>query len=172
MALRYIDPNARRGWATTLMGRVGTNRFVNLVSRWIGWRLDPLLLRLTGGRVATTFVIPTTVLETTGARSGRRRRNAVIYFHDTPDRVIIAASHAGAEHNPGWFHNLKANAAVIVGGTPATAAEVDDETERRRLWSLADRVFPGYPEYRRRATSAGREIPLIALDLHPPTGKT
>ena len=33
--------------------------------------------RLTRGRVSTTMVLPLAVLETTGARSGERRRNAV-----------------------------------------------------------------------------------------------
>ena len=31
------------------------------------------------------------------------------------------------------------------------------------LWALADRVFPGYAPYRRRAAAAGREIPLVQL---------
>ena len=35
--------------------------------------------------------------------------DALIYFHDGDD-VIIAASHAGLPTNPGWFHNLLADA--------------------------------------------------------------
>ena len=50
--------------------------------------LLPVLLRLTGGRWATTLVFPSAVLETRGARTGQVRRNAVIYFHDG-DRVIL-----------------------------------------------------------------------------------
>ncbi len=121
-----------------------------------------MLLRLSGGRVATTVVIPTAVVETRGARTGELRRNAVIYFHDG-DRVIVAASHAGAARHPAWFHNLLADPEVTVNGIPMTASVVTDGREQRRLWSLADRVFPGYVTYRRDAMHAGRSIPLVAL---------
>src|SRR5262245_17983483 len=108
-ALRYVDPLERRGWPTRVMARLGTNRVVNAISRGIGWKLDPFLLRISRGRVATTVVIPTTVLETSGARTGERRRNAVIYFNDGPARAVVAASHAGRPHNPSWYYNLLAN---------------------------------------------------------------
>ena len=40
----------------------------SLLSRHVSWKLDPILLRLTRGRVSTTLMIPTAVLETRGAR--------------------------------------------------------------------------------------------------------
>lgn len=144
------------------MARFATTRPARFVSRTIGWKLDPVLLRLTGGRVASTGPIPTGLLETRGARSGQRRRNAVIYFHDGDD-VIIAASHAGAPTHPAWFHNLVADPEVAFGGVPMRASVVGDDAERARLWALADRVFPAYATYRRQAAAAGRTIPLVAL---------
>ena len=60
-------------------------------------------------------MFPTAVLETTGAKSGAPRRNAIIYFHDG-DRVIIAASNAGSSRDPSWFHNLRAHPNVVFGG--------------------------------------------------------
>lgn len=144
------------------MARFATTRPARFVSRTIGWKLDPVLLRLTGGRVASTGPIPTSLLETRGARSGQRRRNAVIYFHDGDD-VIIAASHAGAPTHPAWFHNLVADPEVAFGGVPMRASVVGDDAERARLWALADRVFPAYATYRRQAAAAGRTIPLVAL---------
>ena len=166
-ALRYVDPTRRRSWLTPLMARLGTNPIANVISRRIGWKLDPILLRLTRGRLASTLVIPTTVIETRGARTGSLRRNAVIYFNDSPDRVVIAASHAGQPHPPGWYHNLLANPQVTIGGVPARASIVDDLDERNRLWQLADRVFPAFQEYRTRAAESGRTIPLITLTLEP-----
>lgn len=166
-ALRYVDPLARRGRLTRLMARLGTNRIANVISRRIGWKLDPVLLRVSRGRVATTLVIPTTVLETKGARTGEPRRNAVIYFHDGPARAVVAASHAGHPHNPSWYYNVLANPDVVIGGVPARAEVVQDPNEQARLWELADRVFPAFEPYRRRAGESDRVIPLIALNLNP-----
>jgi len=53
---------------TRVMSRLGTTRPARFLSRRLGWKLDPILLRLTGNRLATTVVIPTAVLETRGAR--------------------------------------------------------------------------------------------------------
>ncbi|MEC3918867.1 nitroreductase/quinone reductase family protein [Nocardia sp. CDC160] len=121
-----------------------------------------MLLRVTRGRLATTVVFPTAVLETEGAKTKARRRNAVIYFKDG-DRVVIVASHAGSPTNPGWYYNLRANPDVVFGGTPMRATVVEDEAERRRLWAVAERVFPAYSSYRRQAALAGRSIPIIRL---------
>jgi deazaflavin-dependent oxidoreductase (nitroreductase family) len=126
------------------------------------WKLDPHLLRATGGRLGFDLVIPTALLETRGAKSGLARRNAVIYFHDG-ERVTIIASKLGLPNNPAWFHNLRANPDVTLGGVPMRATVVADEAERRRLWVLADRVFAPYAAYRREAAGAGREIPIVQL---------
>jgi deazaflavin-dependent oxidoreductase (nitroreductase family) len=102
------------------------------------------------------------VLETRGARTGRVRRNAVIYFHDG-DRVTVIASKAGAATHPAWFHNLRAHPDVKLGGVPMRAEVVSDEAERRRLWELADRVFAPYAAYREEAARANRTIPVVRL---------
>ena len=46
---------------------------------------------------------------------------------------------------------------------PFRAEVVEDESERQRLWDLADRVFPPYADYRRQAGKAGRVIPIVQL---------
>jgi deazaflavin-dependent oxidoreductase (nitroreductase family) len=132
------------------------------VSRKVVWRLDPVLLRLTGGRLGFGGLLPTALLETRGARTGRPRRNGVIYFHDG-DRVTIVASKLGLPEHPAWLHNLRAHPDVTLGGRPFRAEVVEDEAERARLWQLADRVFPGYAAYRKRADRAGRTIPIVQL---------
>jgi deazaflavin-dependent oxidoreductase (nitroreductase family) len=86
----------------------------------------------------------------------------VIYFHDG-DRVTIVASKLGLERHPAWFHNLRANPDVTLGGIPMRATVVDDEAERQRLWTLADRVFAPYAAYRRDAAKANRTIPIVQL---------
>lgn len=86
--LRYVDPTHQPGVIARVYAALAATRLSRAVSRHVSWKLDPLLLRATRGRLATTLVFPTAVLETTGAKSGIRRQNAVIYFHDG-DRVTI-----------------------------------------------------------------------------------
>lgn len=160
--LRYVDPSRPPGRMVRAYAALSATRLAKFVSRHVSWRLDPVLLRLTRGRFATTLVFPTALLETRGARTGERRRNAVIYFHDG-DRVTIVASNAGAPRHPAWYHNLRAHPDVTVGGVPMRATTVDDEAERDRLWPLADRVFPAFAAYRRDAARIGRSIPLVQL---------
>lgn len=135
-------------------------------SRVVAWRLDPLLLRLTGGRVGFALLLPSALLETTGAKTGARRTNGVIYFHDG-DEPIVIASKLGLPQHPAWFHNLSANPAVRLGGEAFHAEVVADAAECERLWALADRVFPPFADYRVRAASAGRTIPIVRLRTQP-----
>jgi len=137
-------------------------RFAMFISRHVNWKIDPLLLRLTRGRFATTLMFPTAVLETRGAKSGAWRRNAIIYFHHG-DQVMIAASNAGRSRHPDWYHNLRAHPQVDFGGIPMRARVVDDEAEQERLWLLADRMFPAYASYRRNAAGVNRTIPMVQL---------
>ncbi|MDQ3145918.1 MAG: nitroreductase family deazaflavin-dependent oxidoreductase [Actinomycetota bacterium] len=160
--LRYVDPTSPPGMVVRAYAAFAASRVARFISRHINWKIDPLLLRLTRGRLATTLVFPTAVLETRGARSGARRRNAIIYFHDG-DRVTIAASNAGDSRHPAWYHNLRAHPDVRFGGIPMRVTVVDDDAERERLWVLADRVFPAFARYRELAAEVNRTIPIVQL---------
>lgn len=129
----------------------------------IVWKIDPVLLRVTRGRLGTGLLLPTALLQTRGARTGLVRRNAVIYFHDGEEKVTIVASQAGRPGNPAWFYNARANPDVLLGGQPYRAEIVEDEATRARLWELADRVFPAFASYRQSAAHAGRMIPILQL---------
>jgi deazaflavin-dependent oxidoreductase (nitroreductase family) len=160
--LRPVDPDTPRGPIYRAYAHLSATRPVAWVSRRIGWKLDPFLLGATRGRLGVGLMLPTAVLETRGAKSGAVRRNALLYFHDGDD-VIVMASHLGRPRHPGWYHNLVATPEVTFGGERHTAAVVDDDAERTRLWAAADRVFPPYARYRRQAAEAGRTIPLVRL---------
>ena len=162
MSLRYVNPNAPRGRLYRVFVRLLGTRAAGWLSRKLVWKLDPHLLRLTRGRVGLGMVLPTALLETRGARTGWVRRNGVIYFHDG-ERVTIVASKLGLPEHPAWYHNLRANPEVMLGGQPFRAVVVEDESERERLWRLADRVFPAYATYRARAARAHRTIPIVQL---------
>ena len=56
-------------------------------------RLDPPLLRLTGGRVSSVYPVPVMLLTTTGAKTGLPRTLPLLYLDDGdathPDRVEL-----------------------------------------------------------------------------------
>jgi len=160
--LPYVDPRAPRGPLYRAYVRFLGTRLAAWLSMHVVWKVDPPLMRLTGGRLGMGLSLPTALLETRGARSGRVRRNGVIYFHDG-ERVTIVASKLGAPEHPAWFHNATANPDVLLGGRPFRAEVVEDELERARIWDLADRVFPPYATYRGRAARVGRSIPILQL---------
>ena len=160
--LPYVDPDARRGRLYHLVARLSATRFGAWFSINIAWKLDPRLLKLTGGRLSTAGPLATALLESRGARTGLPRSNATLYFHDG-ERVTIIASKRGWPQHPAWYHNLRAHPDIHFGGLPFRAALVEDESERQRLWRLADRVFPEYVDYRERAGKAGRVIPIFQL---------
>ena len=165
--LRYVDPRVPRGPVYRAYVGLASSRFATWLSKraiWsaIVWKIDPVLLRLTRGRLGTGLLLPTALLQTRGARTGLPRRNAVIYFHDA-QRVTIVASQAGRPGNPAWFYNARANPNVLLGGQPFRAEVIDDEPTRARLWPLADRVFPAFASYRESAARSGRTIPILQL---------
>jgi deazaflavin-dependent oxidoreductase (nitroreductase family) len=160
--LRRVDPNERRGRIYHAICRFSTSRLGIWLSQNIAWKLDPYLLRLSRGRVSSTGPIASALLETRGARTGARRRTATLYFHDG-DSVVIVASKRGLPSHPSWYHNVRAHPEVVFGGVRCRAQIVEDESERERLWELADRVFPPFSDYRASAGAAGRTIPIVRL---------
>ena len=81
--------------------------------------------------------------------------------------MIVIASNYGADKHPAWYHNLTADPRVQIatnGGGPVMVANaVSDPAERERLWAIADRIYPLWPDYRRHAARSHRTIPIIRL---------
>jgi hypothetical protein len=67
LRLKHVDPAERPGLFVRAYAAFSATRLGRFMSRHIGWKVDPFLLRITGGRFASTLVFPTAVLETTGA---------------------------------------------------------------------------------------------------------
>ncbi len=138
--------------------------------RWVAMniapRIDPWLLAKTRGRLGMGLMLPSALLTTIGAKSRQPRTNAVLYFHDGPD-VVVIASNFGTDKHPSWYHNLVANPRVQIaktsGGPTMIAAEVTEPAERERLWAMADQIYPLYADYRERAARINRTIPIIRL---------
>jgi deazaflavin-dependent oxidoreductase (nitroreductase family) len=123
--------------------------------------------RANKGRVGGQFEGGDLLLLTTrGARSGEERTSPLAYLRDG-DRLLVAASAAGAPNNPAWFHNLRANPDVTIEvGTSrlAAVATVPPQPERDALWQKMTAAQPGYAEYQKNTT---RQIPVVVLTIHP-----
>jgi deazaflavin-dependent oxidoreductase (nitroreductase family) len=130
-------------------------------------RLDRLVYRATKGRsTAASWVsgLPVVMVTTTGARSGRRVTTPILGVPEGGGIVVIG-SNFGQAHHPAWIHNLRKDPRAevcVVGETPHDAvAEEVEGAERERLIALASEVYPGFPQYVRRA--APRRIRVIRL---------
>jgi F420H(2)-dependent quinone reductase len=88
-ALKYVDPDRPRSLFSRAYASFSNTRIGRFVSAKLVWKVDSYLLRATRGRVGIGLVLPTALLETRGAKSGKVRRNGVIYFHDA-ERVKVA----------------------------------------------------------------------------------
>jgi deazaflavin-dependent oxidoreductase (nitroreductase family) len=130
--------------------------------------LHVLIYRATSGRWgARVRGLPVLLLTTSGRRSGRSRTTPLGFFEDR-GRYVLTASNSGLARHPGWFHNLKANAAVEIqvgGRRLAALAEVAQGGERRRLWDRLMALSPSYAAYARRTP---REIPMVVLSPQAP----
>ena len=102
------------------------------------------------------------LLTTTGAKSGEPRVSPLAYFR-VDDKLLILGSFAGADVNPGWVHNLRANpsARVEIGNESSdiTARELPP-AERDELFPKITAVAPGFAEYQAKTT---RIIPVFEL---------
>lgn len=127
--------------------------------------------RVRGGRIASFGTAPVLLLTTLGARSGSPRTSPMMYLPDehNPNLVYVFASAAGADTNPGWFHNLVAHPAVIVeidNHTVSAEAHVLAEPLRAQIYAEQARRYPSFADYQNKTT---RPIPVIALTLQAQT---
>ena len=119
--------------------------------------------RANGGKVGGNFEgAPLLLLHTTGAKSGQERVNPMMY-QAVGDGYAVFASKAGADTNPDWYHNLKANpeATAEVGtDTVEVTARVLDQEEREPIWQEQKSRYPGFADYE---TKTSRVIPVVLL---------
>ncbi len=119
--------------------------------------------RANGGKVGGQFEgAPMVIIHTTGAKTGAKRENPLMYLQDGDD-VVIFASKAGAPDNPDWYHNLVKNPEVGVelGDETYTAeAVVADPEDRARLYAEMAGRFQNFAEYEKATT---RTIPVVRL---------
>jgi len=102
------------------------------------------------------------LLTTTGAKSGERRISPLAYFR-IDGKLLIIGSFAGADINPAWVHNLRANpsAQVEIGNdaSDVTARELPS-AERDELFGKITAAAPGFADYQAKTS---RVIPVFEL---------
>ena len=104
------------------------------------------------------------LLHTIGAKSGQPRTNPLVYVRDA-DRLVVMASKGGADTNPDWYYNLRANPTATVEVGPerfsVRATIVTEEPERTRLYAKMVAHRSGFAEYEQKTS---RKIPAVLLE--------
>ena len=112
-----------------------------------------------GGRFEDNQLL---LLTTNGAKSGQPRVAPLVAFR-IDGKLLIVAGYGGADVNPAWVHNLRANPdAHIEVGTDSfdvTARELPSQ-ERDELFEKVAAAAPGFAEYQ---AKTNRVIPLFEL---------
>jgi len=132
------------------------------------WVRDQVeLYERSGGTEGTTLRdtgLPVIIVTHTGNKTGAVRKTPLMRVKDDA-RYILVGSVGGAPNHPVWVYNLRANPKVEIRDLtvvqPMRVREVEDETERARLWKLAVAAYPPYEEYQARTT---RRIPLFVAE--------
>ncbi len=111
--------------------------------------------------------VNTLVLTTTGRRTGKKRRNALIYGEDD-GRYVIVASRGGHDDHPHWYLNLVAHPEVTVevgdeSGAPRRAvARTLEGDERTPVWEMLKATYPFFAEHE--VAASPRVIPVVAVE--------
>lgn len=144
-----------------------------MAQSWIEQSLLPRLLRVhdavyrnTNGWIGhRTLGIPSLLLHTVGAKTGKARTTSLTYARDGDDYLIVA-SKGGDPKAPGWYHNLKADPNVEINVGPkrlgVTAKPVlPDDADYARLWQIVNKNNSNRYEGYQKKTS--RPIPVVVL---------
>lgn len=99
-----------------------------------------------------------------GAKSGTERVTPLAGIRTDDDTWLIAASKGGADDNPAWYHNLRANPEISIetpdDGTVDVRARVLEGDERDAGWDRFKTMSDGFREYEAKTS---RVIPVIEL---------
>jgi deazaflavin-dependent oxidoreductase (nitroreductase family) len=140
---------------------------------WVEENVLPPLLRAhdaiyqkTNGWIGhRTLGVPSLLLHTVGAKTGKARTTSLSYARHGDDYLIVA-SKGGDPRAPGWYYNLRKKPNVEINVGPkrfgVTAKPVlPDDPDYGRLWQIVNENnsnrYAGYQE------KTSRPIPVIVL---------
>ncbi|MCY4623973.1 MAG: nitroreductase family deazaflavin-dependent oxidoreductase [Chloroflexi bacterium] len=134
-------------------------------SDWVREQVE--LYESSGGTQGTTLRetgLPVIIVTNVGNKTGGIRKTPLMRVKDG-DSYVLVGSRGGAPKHPEWVYNLRANGDVEIRDLTEVYSmrvrEVEDETERERLWALAAEAFPPYDEYQ---TRTERKIPVFLAE--------
>lgn len=132
---------------------------------WVREQVE--LYERTNGAEGTTLKdsgLPVIIVTHRGRQTGAIRKTPLMRAVDG-DNYILVASMGGAPKNPSWYYNLKSSPEVEIRDksvvTKMRVREVDDPTEKQRLWDIAVDAYPPYAEYQDRTD---RVIPVFIAE--------
>ena len=119
--------------------------------------------RANGGKVGGPFAgADLLLLTTTGAKSGQPRIAPLAYF-TIDGKIIIIGSKAGADTNPDWVHNLRANTRARIEVGADAYDVISRELSRDERDAIFDKVVAAAPPFGDYQSKTSRIIPLFEL---------
>ena len=118
----------------------------------------------TEGQTLRDTGMPVIIVTNQGNKTGAVRKTPLMRAVDGKNYILVA-SLGGAPKNPVWYYNLKADPNVEIQDATETFSmrvrEINDATEKKRLWDIAVEAFPPYQEYQDRTD---RAIPVFIAE--------
>ena len=137
---------------------------VHRIMRWVT-ALNVAVFRDSKGRLMNKFIggYPVCVVTTTGAKTGKTRRIALIHLPHGDNKLLVA-SQGGMDKHPVWYYNIVAHPEIriMVGGEEKTyrARQVSDE-EKAAFWPHLLSLYPDFDQYQARTD---RNIPVFLCE--------
>ena len=132
---------------------------------WVREQVE--LYESSGGTKGTTLRdtgLPVVIVTHRGRMTGAIRKTPLMRVKEG-DNYILVGSQGGAPKDPAWVHNLRADPHIELRDETIVRSmfvrEVNDMTERARLWTLAVAAYPPYAEYQARTK---RQIPVFVAE--------
>ena len=132
---------------------------------WVREQVE--LYESSGGTKGTTLRdtgLPVVIVTHRGRMTGAIRKTPLMRVKEG-DNYILVGSQGGSPKDPAWVHNLRADPHIELRDETIVRSmlvrEVNDMTERARLWTLAVAAYPPYAEYQARTK---RQIPLFVAE--------
>jgi deazaflavin-dependent oxidoreductase (nitroreductase family) len=148
----------------------GNRSLLILRGQW-GLQVDKAIVWTTGWSLVTAqyawaageTYVPTLMLWTTGAKSGRTRSACLPYFRIGED-LVVRGSNGGGPTDPHWVHNVRANPEAWIRvrrRNRPVRAYVAQGQEREQIYADLVRQSRSTEMYAKMC--APRELPLVVL---------
>lgn len=161
-----MNPSTKPNAFQKFLHRILRFRWVSEFFALVLYRVDGMILKLTGEKHTLTEIVGLPIIQLTsiGAKTGRPRTMPLVSLFDG-EKIALIGSNFGRKPNPGWYYNLKANPACSVhinGKISQYIARQTEGEEREKYWQMGVSYYQGYDLYKKRASH--RVIPVMVLE--------